>query len=47
MIAPTVATMIKLADALGAQIQFVLPSIDGNSSDADQVGEVFAVGIGA
>lgn len=46
-IAPTVPTLLKLADALGAQIQFVLPPADGNSADAEDRGEVFALSVGA
>ncbi|WP_235735085.1 helix-turn-helix domain-containing protein [Nocardioides alcanivorans] len=46
-IAPTVPTLLKLADALGAQIQFVLPPGDGNSDDAEDHGEVLALSVGA
>lgn len=46
MIAPTVPTLIKLADALGAQIQFVLPA-DDNPADAGHAHEVFALSVGA
>ena len=45
-IAPTVATLLKLADALGAQIQFVLPPSEGNFVDAENRGEVFALSVG-
>ena len=47
MIAPTVSTLIKLADALGAQIQFVLPPADDTATDSDSVHEVFALSVGA
>lgn len=47
MIAPTVPTLIKLADALGAQIQFVLPPGEGSSVDAEAHGEIFALSVGA
>ncbi|MGH3327924.1 MAG: helix-turn-helix domain-containing protein [Streptomycetales bacterium] len=47
MIAPTVPTLIKLADALGAQIQFVLPPTDDNAPDAETAHEVFALSVGA
>ncbi len=46
-IAPTVPTLLKLADALGAQIQFVLPPGEGNSADVDGHSEVFALSVGA
>lgn len=42
-IAPTVPTLLKLADALGAQIQFVLPTGDGTAGDATGDSEVFAL----
>ncbi len=47
MIAPTVATLIKLTDALGAQIQLVLTSVDDKAADATGTREVFALSIGA
>lgn len=47
MIAPTVPTLIKLADALGAQIQFVLPPADDATADSESVPEVFALSVGA
>lgn len=47
MIAPTVATLIKLTDALGAQIQLVLTSVDDKPADATGTREVFALSIGA
>lgn len=46
-IAPTVPTLLKLADALGAQIQLVLPPSEGDAVGADDHGEVFALSIGA
>ena len=42
-IAPTTPTLLKLADALGAQIQFVLPTGDGASAEASGDREVFAL----
>ena len=42
-IAPTTPTLLKLADALGAQIQFVLPTGDGASAGATRDSEVFAL----
>lgn len=47
MIAPTVPTLLRLADALGAQIQLVLPPSEGNFVDAENHGEVFALSVGA
>lgn len=37
----------RLADALGAQIQFVLPPGDGNSVGAENHGRVVALSVGA
>jgi len=45
-IAPTVPTLLKLADALGAQIQFVLPPAD-DAADSETAHEVFALSAGA
>lgn len=42
-IAPTITTLLKLADALGAQIQLVLATGDGASADATGDSEVFAL----
>lgn len=47
MIAPTVPTLIKLADALGAQIQLVLPPGEGGAVEAGERGEIFALSAGA
>lgn len=48
MIAPTVPTLIKLADALGAHIQFVLPPADDDATaGSESVPEVFALSVGA
>ncbi|WP_375003281.1 helix-turn-helix domain-containing protein [Aeromicrobium sp. CTD01-1L150] len=47
MIAPTVPTLIKLADALGAQIQFVLPPADDKTAQGETPHEVFALSVGA
>lgn len=44
-IAPTTPTLLRLADALGAQIQFVLPAGDGASADATGDSEVFALNV--
>ena len=46
-IAPTVPTLLKLTDALGAQIQLVLPPGEGSAADAADPGEVFALSVGA
>lgn len=46
-IAPTVPTLLKLADALGAQIQFVLPPTDGSDTEPEAAHEVFALSVGA
>lgn len=46
-IAPTVPTLLKLADALGVQIQFVLLPGEDTATDADSVREVFALSVGA
>lgn len=43
MIAPTTPTLLKLADALGAHIQFVLPTGDGASADATGDPQVLAL----
>lgn len=46
-IAPTVPTLLKLADALGAQIQFVLPPSDGCARESEAAHEVFALSVSA
>lgn len=46
-IAPTVPTLLRLADALGAQIQFVLPAGEGDAVDAADHAEIFALSVGA
>lgn len=44
-IAPTAPTLLKLADALGAQIQFVLPAGDSASAEGSGDSEVFALNV--
>ena len=41
-IAPTTPTLLKLADALGAQIQLVLPTAQSATADSSEDREVFA-----
>lgn len=42
-IAPTTSTLIKLAEALGAQIQFVLPGDESDANGTDAGREVVAL----
>lgn len=45
-IAPTVQTLLKLADALGAHIQLVLPASDGSEQESKVAKEVFTLSVG-
>lgn len=44
-IAPTTPTLLKLAEALGAQIQFVLPVGQNASDEANEAREVVALNL--
>ena len=44
-IAPTTPTLLKLAEALGAQIQFVLPVGQNSSDEANEAREVVALNV--
>lgn len=44
-IAPTTPTLLKLADALGGQIQLVLPVDQGSSLEAGEAREIVALNV--